>query len=199
MKSYIYKITNKITGQAYIGQTLKTPEKRWREHISPGSNCLFLKSAIVKYGIDSFLIETLLVVEMENKAELIPHMNSLEKEAIQTHGTLAPNGYNLSIGGKNAYRPKRNRNKRRWNLTQETKDKIAKANTGLKRPWMKDHVAKMTESRKRKIICNETGQIWPSIKECADFFKVKPEAVHRHLRGIRKRFRKLTFSYLQQS
>jgi hypothetical protein len=32
-KSYIYKITNKINGMTYIGQTTFPIEKRWEEHI----------------------------------------------------------------------------------------------------------------------------------------------------------------------
>lgn len=31
---YIYKITNSINGKAYIGKTMGTPEKRFKEHIA---------------------------------------------------------------------------------------------------------------------------------------------------------------------
>ena len=29
---YIYKITNDINNKVYIGQTVKKPEERWKEH-----------------------------------------------------------------------------------------------------------------------------------------------------------------------
>lgn len=197
MTGFIYKITNKVTNQSYIGQTLKTVKQRWASHLSPSSNCVFLFNAISKYGKDSFIVETIHTVESEDRKELILKLSELEKETIKTNNTLAPNGYNLQAGGKNSYRKSAPR--KSWKLEQITKDRIATANVGLKRPWMKDHAVKMSESNKRPIIANETGQTWPSIKEAAASFNVKPEAIHRVLRGQRKRFRKLTFSYLQQS
>ena len=51
---YIYKITNKITKQSYIGQTIIDLHERWRQHCKPNSNCRYLKSAIKKYGIVLF-------------------------------------------------------------------------------------------------------------------------------------------------
>ena len=32
MTGIIYKITNTINGKVYIGKTLETMEKRWKEH-----------------------------------------------------------------------------------------------------------------------------------------------------------------------
>jgi hypothetical protein len=65
----------------------------------------------------------------------------------------------------------------RASMNQETRDRITAAH------W-------------KPIKCNETGQEWKSIKSCADSFGVKNEAIHRVLRGVRKSFRKMTFSYL---
>ena len=58
---FIYKITNKENGKIYIGKTVNTIQERWHEHISEAfngniSNSLIHK-AIVKYGIDAFLVE----------------------------------------------------------------------------------------------------------------------------------------------
>jgi hypothetical protein len=52
------------------------------------------------------------------------------------------------------------------------------------------------EKQKRPIKCNETGQTWDSIQSAADHFEVRNESIHRVLRGVRKSFRNLTFSYI---
>lgn len=61
--------------------------------------------------------------------------------------------------------------------------------------FSKESVEKRVKKLKKSVICNETGQVWASIKECAEYFGAKPEAVHRVLRGVRKHFRNFTFSY----
>lgn len=59
--AYIYKITNKINGKVYIGKTLNSIQKRWREHLidSKKRRCEKrpLYSAINKYGEENFEIE----------------------------------------------------------------------------------------------------------------------------------------------
>ena len=58
---YIYKITNDINNKVYIGKTLSTIDKRWKEHQrdSQKRRCEQrpLYSAIRKYGIEHFHIE----------------------------------------------------------------------------------------------------------------------------------------------
>ena len=55
---YIYKITNKINGKCYIGETTKDdPNKRWKQHkntIKKGMGCPALGLAVKKYGIENF-------------------------------------------------------------------------------------------------------------------------------------------------
>ena len=46
----IYKITNKITDDIYIGQTINDLSSRWKQHCSKNSCCRKLKNAIQKYG-----------------------------------------------------------------------------------------------------------------------------------------------------
>ena len=58
MKGIIYKITNKVSGKSYIGQTRYTIEFRWKQHQHKKDNTYF-HNAIHKYGIENFSIEIL--------------------------------------------------------------------------------------------------------------------------------------------
>lgn len=90
MKGYIYKITNKVNGKSYIGQTRYTVEFRWRQHIHKKDNVYF-HNAIHKYGIDNFTIEILEECKYED-------LNSREIFYIAKYNTFKE-GYNLTIGG----------------------------------------------------------------------------------------------------
>ena len=84
----IYKITNKITGQAYIGQS-DNIERRWREHKYRTQQ--YIDKAITNYGEDNFLWEVL---------EECPYTELMERETywINYYDTYAPRGYNLNNG-----------------------------------------------------------------------------------------------------
>lgn len=60
---YIYKITNKINNKVYVGQTIKTVEKRFNQHKNNSNKEYFsqiaLYQAFNKYGIENFKVETL--------------------------------------------------------------------------------------------------------------------------------------------
>ena len=70
--SGIYKITNKITGDFYIGSS-KDIKRRWRDHKCLSTwkqhpnNPMYLD--MKKYGTDSFVFEILEVVEIEKLKE----------------------------------------------------------------------------------------------------------------------------------
>lgn len=92
---YIYKITNKVNNKIYIGQTRRTIEERWREHlsrISQKSNT-YLYNAIRKYGKENFVIEKIEECQDDeiDKKEIfyIEKFESFNKEK----------GYNLTKGG----------------------------------------------------------------------------------------------------
>ena len=89
----IYKITNTVNGKIYIGQTIKTIEERWKQHIYK-KGCVYLHNAIIKYGVDKFKIDIIENVPIENLDERevywIHKYNSTDKEI----------GYNILLGGK---------------------------------------------------------------------------------------------------
>lgn len=97
MEGFIYKVTNKVTGKSYIGQTRNTVEFRWRQHYKAKDNKYFHR-AIQKYGKENFEVTTLEKVKVEL-------LNDREIYYINKYNTFN-NGYNLTKGGS-AYVPNR--------------------------------------------------------------------------------------------
>ena len=95
MFGYIYKITNKVNGKAYVGKTTDTVQVRWKEHLKDfkRKRCANrpLYRAIRKYGIDAFNVETLEKVKLENLSER-------ETYWIEHFHTYT-DGYNATSGG----------------------------------------------------------------------------------------------------
>lgn len=99
---YIYKITNKINNQVYIGQTIKTTQKRWSQHVKEAQEAFdgkrrsfpYFHRAIIKYGTENFLVETL-----EECADNV--LDEREKYWI-SHFDSYNNGYNSTLGGQNS-------------------------------------------------------------------------------------------------
>lgn len=89
---YIYKIVNKIDKKTYIGQTVQDYESRWSDHVKKRSNCRYLKSAIQKHGFDNFDFKIVCITFDSS-------LDDMEIEYIKQYDCLAPNGYNLRLGG----------------------------------------------------------------------------------------------------
>lgn len=101
---YIYKISNNINDKVYIGQTTTTIKYRWNQHRSMGNNERYnsiLYRAMRKYGRDNFYIECIEKIICDTKEELRNSLNEREIYYISEYGSLNPDGYNLTIGGKN--------------------------------------------------------------------------------------------------
>lgn len=176
----IYKITNKINGKCYIGQTIQTLEQRWYKHLHD-SRCPAIRDAIKKYGEDNFSVEVI------DTAETIEELNEKEVYWISFFDSLVPNGYNLQNGGKNCRCTEStkqklselNRGKNNPNYgkprSEETKRKVSNARKGMKftdehKQHLRDsHLGVVNECLLKKVKCVETGQIFNSIKEAKAF------------------------------
>lgn len=94
----IYMIRNIKNDKRYVGQSIQPIEKRFRQHIEAAylegrrayNTCL--SRAIRKHGSDFFEVGIL--------AENVPDddLDIVEAHYIDLYNTLAPNGYNKSIG-----------------------------------------------------------------------------------------------------
>lgn len=87
----IYKITNKINGHIYIGQT-NNVERRFIEYIAGYSDCKnsLIHRAIQKYGADNFTFEVLGWFE---------DYNEKEQYFIDLYRCKVPYGYNIQDSG----------------------------------------------------------------------------------------------------
>ena len=158
----IYKITNTVNEKSYIGQTRHDAVKgRIRDHLtgSPKGSKL-IKFAIAKYGRDAFIDDIL-------HDGIIPELlDNYEIEAIKSHNTLAPNGYNLTTGGSNG-RPsdetRRNMSKahKGKKLSAETRRRMSESRKGENHPFYgKPHSAeardKISKAKRGKTYSAET-------------------------------------------
>lgn len=110
----IYKISNKVDGKSYIGQTVSHRMnhgryrpfgfiRRFKSHVSEAvcnnkkHQCSCLSNAIRKYGVENFDVSLLGRYPLSD-------IDKKEQELIADHLTLYPNGYNLALGGNMRYR-----------------------------------------------------------------------------------------------
>lgn len=91
----VYRLTCVPTGLSYVGQTIHTLDERWLGHVRHARTArvdMPITVAIREYGAEAFTREVL--QECEDQQSL----NRAERHWIDTLGTVAPAGYNLSRG-----------------------------------------------------------------------------------------------------
>ena len=112
----VYTIIDGTNDFEYIGQTTKTVEKRFKEHMKSPYR---IGKAIRAHGAENFVIAILKVCY--SKAEL----DFWEKHFIKSRDTMVPNGYNCTEGGEGVSG---------WKHTEETKAQIAASLSGENHP-----------------------------------------------------------------
>jgi group I intron endonuclease len=113
----VYRITNKLNGNFYIGQTGQQLEVRFGQHCRSKNNCV-ISRAIRKYGKENF--SALLLGEYHTQTDA----DHAEMYFIEFYNSKVPNGYNTSEGGN--VRPAG------WKHAEETKKRIGLAGMGRK-------------------------------------------------------------------
>ena len=159
MEKHVYKITNKLNGKAYIGQTVSL-DGRFKNHFYDNTD---FSKEMQKYGKENFIIESLYFGS---------DYNQVEADMIIEHNTLYPNGYNKETGGISGYtlcKDSRRKIGKSFNrtseqmkalrskqiITDEHKAKISKTLTGVP----KSEQARINMSKPRGEQFKETCKI----------------------------------------
>lgn len=124
----IYLLRNTVNGMKYVGVSWSL-RRRIKDHSKKaGPSKSYVRNAINEYGIEAFELSILFTGERRECLER-------EKQLIDEHGSLAPNGYNICGGGEGsvaAMTGERNY----WygkKFTPEHRAKISAGNRGQKR------------------------------------------------------------------
>lgn len=157
---FIYKITNVINNNFYIGKTTRNLEKRFKEHLRLDHvNKMPINNAMLKYGKENFIIEKLDVAT--NKEEL----NNKEKyyiELLKPHYncTKGGDGGNLFEGHKHTSESKEKIRLSRLGkkASIETKQKMKNSRIGFKQT--KETISKKIEKQSKEYyFLNENDEI----------------------------------------
>ena len=149
----IYKATNKINGNSYIGYATNGLKERKKVHYSSKDNTYFHK-ALKKYGKENFNW-----IIVEHKIPDFEILKELEIYWIREFNTKVPNGYNLTDGGDGPNGYKHTEEARRKlsdvnkgkEFSEETRRKLSEANKGKKHgPISEETKRKLSEAHKGK-------------------------------------------------
>ena len=145
MSCGIYKITNSITNESYIGQSIRI-EARFQEHKTAQDNYAIHK-AIRKYGVNNFIFE---IIEECEKEKLFER----EKYWISFYDSYY-HGYNETLGGEGVLEA----NKKKINQYTldgkylRTFDSITEANQFLNKTYNGSGISSVCKG-KRKMAFN---------------------------------------------
>jgi group I intron endonuclease len=130
VKYFVYCWTNELDGKHYIGKGCRS---RHLAHLHPNSADSLLSRAMKKHGQSNFTWRFVAAGLDEDLAF------ALERAAIQAYSTLAPAGYNITVGGEGASGHKQ---------SQETKDlRAAKLRGRTRDPAIGQKLSKIFKGR----------------------------------------------------
>lgn len=195
----IYKITNRLNGKVYVGQTKRPLEKRIQEHFRYKKSPI--SKALRSIGLSGFEIR---VIDHAHSHE---ELDEKERFWIKYYDCLVPNGYNICEGGEGV---------KGWHPSEEHKEKLRESHlgrgTGVDNPmygkigklnpfYGKKHTEevrkKMSECAKqrnitygnnpraRRVRCINTGEIFDSVKEAAEKYDLSRTGVNNCCTGYR--------------
>lgn len=170
----IYKITNLVNKKVYIGQSIWGFDGRYGsvERLGKNTHNAHLKKSIAKYGIENFEVDK--CFDFAYSAE---ELDELEQYYIKMYNSTDEKyGYNKESGGTGGKGIPSEQTRRlmsvatkKWMHTEEGK-KILSLNNG----------------QNKKIKCLTDGNVFRSIRECADFYDIHVDSIINFIKGKRQ-------------
>ena len=205
----IYCHENKFNGKRYIGYTsyVKNPNNRWLNGSGYSSkhNRIFA-AAIAKYGWCNFDH-----IILENNIETIELAWEREKYWIAHYHSYVGDpeccGYNAVVGGYGSRgrimseeeREYRRQLKLGTKASEETRRKMSATRKGKPQNMTPKKIAQckscaeaMAASRRRPVMCVETGERWESIMEASKALDISPMSISACLNGRTKTVKRRT-------
>lgn len=200
----IYKITNKINGKSYIGQTIKPAEQRWQEHKTHafGSHIndqnKHLYRAIRKYGIENFEFSVI-----QDNIETFEQLDKAEIYWIDFYKSFLE-GYNETLGGQRYHKKYPNEEIIQDYLVTKSARKTAKK-FGIDHGVVDDilnhnNIPRFTHreaaGKKIQIQKDDFTKTFQSVIECAEWFAEqdfcrtnKPESARTSIKEAKRKKR----------
>ena len=215
----IYKHTSP-SGKSYIGLTSKKPEVRWQNGTGYDPETQ-IRQAIYKYGWDAFSHEIL-----ESDITSLEEANAREKYWIQFYDSFR-HGYNMTEGG-DSINPDSVKKKplicyetgeifetaseagEAYNIDRSS---IARAcrlgikSKGLHFVYLEDYgpeweppkSKKLNNSRSIHVLCKETNEEFPSLREASRKMNITPSLISRCCNGILDSTHGYHFEFIQRN
>ena len=188
----IYKITNKINGKIYIGQTIRGFDKRYQGDLKKYVKNIPLKRSIEKYGIENFDICKIYDIAFSKEELDIKEMNWV-RIFNSNHKDF---GYNLTEGGNGTrgYAPSEEQREKQRN---KIKGKYCgKNNPNYHNYWTDEQKLHLSKIRKEKclskgknnpravsVICLTTKRIFYTAIEASQFYKCDNSGIKKCCKG----------------
>lgn len=195
----IYKITNKINGKIYIGQTKRTLNKRLQEHFRNKKTPI--SKALRAVGVENFQIS--IIDHASCKSEL----DEKERLYIKFYNSIIPNGYNICEGGEGANGLKHSLETRLKMHNSHVGKGLGEDNPmfghcGVLNPFYgKKHTIETRKKiseyaknnfkyegnpRAKKVKCIETNEVFDCIKLAAEKYGINRGHINNCCTGLRK-------------
>jgi len=172
----IYKIENLVNGKVYIGQTIRSANRRWQVHKiklqKQYHNNLHLQSAFNKYGEQSFMPSIIERCTVEDTDDREIFWIEYYKNTVGV--------YNIEVGGNN-----------RKIITEETRQRLSEAgkksykNPDIlktrKKQW--EEISGENHFNNKPVICVTDGNVFYSITAAAKHYGINMKNISQMLSG----------------